>query len=89
MFYYYDDVIKLEDCDLNNLLTVQKSHENIFIYNISYKTLISSKPLPIRFFKIDIIIRIHYLIRYFKLCRSKEYEAIYNRTKYLISQKIK
>ena len=27
----------------------EKSHENIFIYDISYKTLIDPKPLRIRF----------------------------------------
>ena len=34
----------------------EKSHQNILIYNISYKTLISSKLLRIRFDKIDAFI---------------------------------
>ena len=38
--YYFDNIIKLEDFDLDNFLTNEKSHENIFIYDISYKTLI-------------------------------------------------
>ena len=37
----------------------EKSHEKIFIYDISYKTLIDPKPLRIRFDKIDGFIRIN------------------------------
>ena len=44
-FYYFDDIIKLEDFDLDNILIDKKSHGNILIYNISYKTLIDPKPL--------------------------------------------
>ena len=50
------------------------------IYDISYKTLIVAKPLPIRFSKID-------GFRYLLSCGSEKYDAIYNRIKYLISQK--
>ena len=46
--YYFDDIIKLEDCDLDNILIDEKPHENILIYGISYKTLIDPKPLRIR-----------------------------------------
>ena len=28
--YYFDDIIKLEDFDLDNILIDKKSHENIF-----------------------------------------------------------
>ena len=45
---YCDDIIKLQDFDLNSTLIDKKSHENILIYNISYKTLFDSKPLQIR-----------------------------------------
>ena len=31
-------LIALEDFDLDNILIDEKSHENILIYNISYKT---------------------------------------------------
>ena len=41
--YYFDDIIKLEDFDLNNILIDKKIHENILIYDISYKNLIGSK----------------------------------------------
>ena len=32
MCYYFDDIIKLEDFDLDNILIDEKSYENIFIY---------------------------------------------------------
>ena len=41
--YYFDELIKLQDFDLDNILIDKKWFENIFIYNISYKTLISPK----------------------------------------------
>ena len=37
MCYYFNDIIKVEDLDLDNVLIDEKSHENILIY-ISYKT---------------------------------------------------
>ena len=49
--YYFDDIIKLELIDFDNILIDKKSHENILIYDISYKTLIESKPFRIRFDK--------------------------------------
>ena len=45
MCYYFDDMIKLEDFHLDNILTDEKSHKNILIYDISYKTLIDPKHL--------------------------------------------
>ena len=50
--------IKLEDFDFNNILIDEESHENILIYEISYKTLIGLTPLRIRFDKIDGFIKI-------------------------------
>ena len=41
--YYVDEIIKLEDFDLDNILIDEKSHENVLIYDISYKTLIDPK----------------------------------------------
>ena len=79
--YYFDDIIKLEDFDLYNILIDEKSHENSLIYVISYKTLIDSKPLHIRFDKIDGLIRIYDGARYLTLFGSEEYDAIYNRIK--------
>ena len=44
-WYYFSDRVKLEDIDLDNILIDWKSHKNILIYDISYKTLIGSKSL--------------------------------------------
>ena len=46
-----------------DLVIDEESHENILIYDISYKTLIDSEPLRIRFEKIDRFIRIYDRIR--------------------------
>ena len=75
--YYLDDIIKLEDFDLDNILIDEESHENILIYNISYKILIDPKPLRIRFFKTDGFIRIYDGTRYLTLFVHEKYDAIY------------
>ena len=87
MCCYFDDIIKLEDFDLDNILIDEKSHENILIYDFSYKTLIDPKPLCIRFDQIDGFIKIYDGSRYITLFGSEEYETIYNRIRYLISLK--
>ena len=51
--YYFDDIIEIQDFDLDNILIEGKSYENILFYNISYKRLIDTKPLRIRFDKKD------------------------------------
>ena len=50
--YYFDDIIKLEDFNFDNILID-------LLYDISYKTLIGPKPLRIRFDKIQGFIRIY------------------------------
>ena len=87
MCYYSEDIIKLEDFDLNNFLVDKTSHENILIYDISYKTLIGSKPLQIRFDEIDGNIRTYDGTRYLTFFVSKKYDAIYNRIRYCTSLK--
>ena len=52
MRYYFDEKIKYEDFDFDNILVDEKSHKNILIYDVSYETLFQSKPLLIRFDKI-------------------------------------
>ena len=84
---YFADVIELEDFHIDNILIDEKSHGNILIYDISYKTLIDPKPLRIRFDKTDGFIRIYDGARYLKLFGSEEYDAIYNRIRYFISLK--
>ena len=78
---------KFEDFDLDNISIYEKLHENILIYDISYKILIDPKALPIALFKIDGIIRIYDGTRCLTLLGSKKYDAIYNRIRYLVSQK--
>ena len=56
--YYVDDIIKINDFDLDNILIEEKSYENILVYSFSYKNLIV-KPLHIRFGKIDRFIRVY------------------------------
>ena len=85
--YYFDDIIKIEDFDLDNILVDKKSYENILVYNISYKCLIYSKPLRIRFDKIDGLIRVYDGTRYLVLLGSEKHDPVYNRIRYLISVK--
>ena len=40
--YYFDDIIKIADFNLDNSLKEEKSYNNIFVYNIAYKTLINA-----------------------------------------------
>ena len=61
---YFEDIIKIEDFILDSILTEQKSYKNILVYNISYKSLIHSKSLHIRFDKIDEFIRVYNGTRY-------------------------
>ena len=76
---FNDEIIKLGHFNLNDILIDEKSDGNILIYNMSYRTLIDSKPLRIRFLKLHGIIRIYDGIRYLTLFGWKKYEAIYNR----------
>ena len=62
-------------------------YENILIYDISCKTFIGSKPLRITYSKVDGFIRVYVGSRYFVLFDPEEYDAIYNRTRYLIGLK--
>ena len=40
---------KIDNFDLDNILTNEKSSKNSLLYDISYKTLFGSKPLRVRF----------------------------------------
>ena len=40
--YYFDDITKIEDFDFNDILSYEKSFENILVYNISCKVLIGT-----------------------------------------------
>ena len=58
MCYYFDDIIRFEDFDFDNILIDEKLCKNILINDISYKTLIDARPLHIRFEKAGGFIRV-------------------------------
>ena len=68
--YYFDDIMRVVDLDFDNILFEAKTYGNILIYDISYKTFMSSKPLRIRFDEIDGFIKIYAGIRYLVLFGS-------------------
>ena len=74
-----DGITKFEDFHFHNILIDEILHENILIYNISYKTLIGAKPLRIRFDKIDGFIRIYDGNKHLVLLGLEKYDSIYNR----------
>ena len=53
MLLFFDDIIKIEGFDFDNILLDKELHVNILIYGISYKILIGTKPLRIRLDKVD------------------------------------
>ena len=69
--YYFDDIIKIEDFNLDNILIDEISYKIILVYNIPNKTLIDAKPLRVRFDKIDGFITVYDGTRYFILFGSK------------------
>ena len=64
--YYFNDTVKIQDFDFDNILK-DKSHQNIFVYDILYKTLFGSKPLQISFDEVDGFIRVYDGIVYLAL----------------------
>ena len=83
MCYYFNDIIKLENFNFDNILIDEKSHKNTLICNISRKPLIGAKPLRIRFDKIDGFIRIYDENRHLVLYGLEKYGVIYKRIGYL------
>ena len=43
--YYFDDIIKNIDINFSDILLNEKLHENISVYDISYKTSTGSKTI--------------------------------------------
>ena len=86
--YHFDDIIKIEDFNLNNILIDEKSYENILVYSIWYKSLIDFKPLRIRFDKIYGFIWVYDGGRYLVFCRNEKYDSICNRIRYLVKSGI-
>ena len=85
--YYFNYMIEIEGFDLDNILADEKSYKNVSVYNISYKSLIDSKPLRIRFEKTNGFIRVYGGTRYLLLFGSKKDDFIYNRIRHVISVK--
>ena len=85
--YYFDEIIKIEGFDFDNILLDERSYKIILIYGILCKNLIGAKPLRIMFNKVDEFIRVYDGTRYLVLFGPEKYDAIYNRIKYVISQK--
>ena len=85
--YYFDDIIKIEFFDFDDILLDEKSYKNILLYDISYKYLIGAKPLRIRFDKVDGFIRVYDGTRYLVLFDPDKYDSIYHRIRYLLSLK--
>ena len=50
--YYFDDILKVEDINVNDILLGEKSYENILVYNILYKKFMDAKALRISFDKV-------------------------------------
>ena len=71
MCFCFGDINNLKDFAICKILIDAKSHENILIYDISYKTLTGSKPLRIRFDKINVCIMIYDGTRYLTLFGSE------------------
>ena len=82
MIRFWDRDIEFSDILLNEKLYIEK-YENIFIYDILYKTSMGAKALCIRFDKVDGIIKIHNKIRYLALSDYSYCDNI----KYLVSEK--
>ena len=64
--YYFYDIIRDIDINFSDSLLdkkLSKTYEDILIYDISYKTFMSSIPLCIRFDKIDAFIKVYDRIR--------------------------
>ena len=53
MYHYFDGITTDRDIYSVDILLDEKIYENISVYDISYKTSMGSKPLSIRFNKID------------------------------------
>ena len=84
MCYYFDDVIKIEDFNFDNILLDEKSYKNILMYGILYKTLIGVKPLHMMCVKVDGFSREFDVNKYLGLFDYEKYNALYDRVIYLI-----
>ena len=61
--YYFDDIIKNEEIDFDNISRDEKSDKDILIYDVSYKILIRPKPFNIILNKVDGFIRVYEFLK--------------------------
>ena len=91
MCFYFDDIINGTKINFSNIsLNINriKSHENISVYKISYKTPTGSKPLRMRLDKINrFIMSLGGEIKQLVLFDYKLLDKIWDITKYLINIK--
>ena len=80
--YYFVDIIKFENFDLDNILIDEEPYKNVLVYNISYKTLIDAKLLRVKFAKIVGFIRAYDGARYLVLFGAEKYDAIYDKIRF-------
>ena len=85
--YYFNDMIKFKDFELDNILIDQISYKNILVCNILYKNMIGDKPLDIRSDKVNEFIRVYDGIRHLLFFGAEKCDFIYNRIRYLIRVK--
>ena len=76
IFYFFNDIIKVEYFDLDNISSDEKSLENILIYETSYKTLIGAEPIPASFNKVHGFIITYNGTRYLVSFILKKYVTI-------------
>ena len=89
MYYYFRDIINGTKVNFSNILLKKKLYENVSVYNISYKTPTSPKPLHIRFDKIDGFIMVFDVkIKHLVLFDYGLLDKICDKTRYLISKKV-
>ena len=89
MYYYFRDIINGTKVNFSNILLKKKLYENVSVYNISYKTPTSPKPLHIRFDKIDRFIMVFDVkIKHLVLFDYGLLDKICDKTRYLISKKV-
>ena len=87
MLLFFEDIIKIEGFDFDNILLDKELHVSILIYGISYKVLIGTKPLHIRLDKVDWLNIVYDATGYLALLGSEKYDFIYNIIRYLIEVK--
>ena len=77
MCYYFYDIIKFGDFNLDNILKDEKSYGSISVDNFLYKKFTGAEPQRIRVDKIKAFIRVYGGTRYLVLFGGKKYDFIY------------